>query len=227
MAITECGKGHVYDTDQYATCPYCNGDNRVIDFGQGASSGANKTVAPNMMGAGGHAQTVMGRTAAVGVGGIDAGGSKTVAPGMGGAGKKGGEEEVNKTVGVFKKSHDSLDPVVGWLVCIEGPEKGKDYRLWARINNIGRGDNNDVVIKKDNTISKENHARLAYDHKHNNFQFIPGDSTNNIYINDEPVYTPVKLSAYDIIELGTSKVVFVPLCCDKFSWDFGVKADAE
>lgn len=25
MAIQECGNGHLYDTDQYASCPYCRG----------------------------------------------------------------------------------------------------------------------------------------------------------------------------------------------------------
>ena len=84
----------------------------------------------------------------------------------------------------------------------------------------------DVSIKKDDTISKVNHAKLAYDPKHNNFQLIPGESINNIYLNEEPVYTPVKLSAYDLIEIGNSKLLFVPLCGENFNWTDGVKQEA-
>lgn len=217
MAITECGKGHVYDTDQYAACPYCNGGGNMIDFSAGgAPSDFGKTVIPSQMQQQ-PPQYQMSNPEAVNyaVNSNDAG--KTVAPE---SYRKRAEEE-NKTVGVFKKEYN-IDPVVGWLVCIDGPEKGKDYHLWAKINKIGRSDKMDVCIRKDNTISKENHARLAYDPKHNSFQLIPADSINNIYLNDEPVYTPAKLSAYDVIELGESKVVFIPLCSDRFTWENGV-----
>ena len=30
MALTECANGHLYDTDMYATCPYCNGGSNMI-----------------------------------------------------------------------------------------------------------------------------------------------------------------------------------------------------
>ena len=33
MAIQECGNGHLYDTDQYASCPYCQGGGNRINFG--------------------------------------------------------------------------------------------------------------------------------------------------------------------------------------------------
>ena len=222
MAITECGKGHVYDTDQYATCPYCNGGRNIIDFNyNGADGDIGKTVIPGQglpqepyMGA-------MGNTEAVNYAVNSNEPEKTVAPE---SYRKRSDEE-NKTVGVFKDDYN-LDPVVGWLVCIDGPEKGKDYKLWAKINTIGRSEKMDVCIKKDKTISKENHARLAYDPKHNNFQLIPADSTNNIYVNEEPVYIPVKLNAYDTVELGKSKAVFVPLCSSRFTWEDGVIAES-
>jgi pSer/pThr/pTyr-binding forkhead associated (FHA) protein len=132
------------------------------------------------------------------------------------------EEDVGKTVGVFKKSMN-LEPVVGWLVCIDGTEKGKDFRVWAKNNTIGRSEKMDVCIKGDATISRENHARLAYDEKHNKFHLIPAESTNNIYLNDEPIYVPSVLEAYDVIELGESRFIFVPLCNDRFDWKDGLK----
>ncbi len=139
---------------------------------------------------------------------------RTVAP----EGYRRRQDEQNRTVAVFQRNYH-FEPVVGWLTCIEGAEKGKAYHLWARINTIGRGEGMDVCIPSDPTISKDTHARLAYDPKHNNFQLIPGMSTNNIYLNDDPVYVPVKLSAYDRIELGNTKLLFVPLCGERFQWD--------
>lgn len=228
MAFRECGNGHVYDADQYAACPYCNGGRNMISFGgdMGATVAPeeyNATRAPQMQRMG----QQMAASAPGNAGNLNPGPvhmmpeeelSKTVAP----EDYRRRTQDKNKTVGVFKKKYD-LEPVVGWLVCIDGPEKGKDYHLWARINFIGRSETMDVCLKEDITISKENHARLAYDPKHNGFQLIPGDNTNNIYINDEPVYTPVKLSAYDAIEFGESKMVFVPFCNERFDWTSGLK----
>ena len=193
MALQECGNGHIYDTDQYASCPYCVGGNR-IDFG--ADSGVGKTVA---------ASANLGSSMGV-----------TMAPS--GYNTRPGQNDTGKTVGVFQKKM-SFEPVVGWLVCIDGPEKGKDYRIYGRNNTIGRDERMDICLKGDTSISRENHARLAYDKRHNAYHIIPADGTNAVYLNDEPVYVPMALKADDIIEIGDYKLCFVPFCNDKFTWD--------
>lgn len=203
MAIVECPRGHLYDPTINPSCPYCAGSANVIDFDQ-----PDRTAAPAGYGA---AQSAQNRTVPVGGG---TGENRTVAP----ESYRRKAEEENKTVGSFQKKYD-LDPVVGWLVCVAGSDKGKDYHLYAKINTIGRSSDNDVCIKGDSTVSRESHARLAYDPRHCAYQLIPGDSTNNIYLNDEPVYTPAKLEAYDLVELGQSKFLFIPLCGDKFKWE--------
>lgn len=78
-------------------------------------------------------------------------------------------------------------------------------------------------MKGDTTITRENHARLAYDEKHNNFHLIPAENTNNIYVNDEPTYVPIRLKSYDLIEFGDSKFVFIPFCNENFTWQDGLK----
>ena len=196
MALQECANGHLYDTDQYASCPYCQGGANVINFG-GADSSVGKTVA---------AVSPVIPASEVGA---------TVAPQA--FQKKKDESEIGKTVGVFQKKMN-FEPVVGWLVCTSGPEKGKDFRIYGKNNTIGRSEKMDICIKGDPTISRENHARLAYDEKHNAFHLIPAESTNTIYLNDEPVYVPAKLTARDIIEFGDCKLVFVPFCDDSFTW---------
>lgn len=198
MAVQECGNGHLYDTDQYASCPYCQGGGNRINFGE---SGVGKTVAVTPA-----AEMEIGAT---------------VAPA---AYAKQEKSDVGKTVGVFQKKM-SFEPVVGWLVCIEGAEKGKDYRIYGKNNTIGRSERMDICIKGDATISRENHAKLAYDEKHNAFHLIPADSTNTIYLNDEPVYVPAKLKAYDLIEFGDCKLLFVPFCGEHFTWQNGLKQE--
>ncbi len=193
MALRECENGHLYDPNQYQACPYCGNNMNMVEYG--GSSNIGKTVG-------------MGMSPEVGA---------TVAP----ASYNMRDDGIGKTVGLLKKSM-KIEPVVGWLVCIEGKDKGKDYRIEAKNNTIGRSESMDICISGDDTISRENHARLAYDVKHNAFHLVPAESTNSIYLNDEPVYIPTKLNEDDVIEFGESKFVFIPFCDDKFNWQDGI-----
>lgn len=112
-----------------------------------------------------------------------------------------------------------MDPVTGWLVCIEGPAKGRDYRIMAEKNFIGRAEDMHIQIIGDNTISRRNHAVVVYDPKKRNTILLPGDSSGLTYLNNEAVYQPAELSAYDIIEIGKSKLLFMPLCGEHFEWE--------
>jgi hypothetical protein len=111
-----------------------------------------------------------------------------------------------------------LNPVTGWLVCIEGASKGRDYRILNEKNFIGRGDGMDIQILGDNHIAKNNHAVIVYDPKKRNTMLLPGDSQGLVYVNEETVYVPVELSSYDVIEMGKSKFLFLPLCGEHFEW---------
>lgn len=197
-----CSAGHVYDADQFASCPYCNRNTRAIQFGATAApAGYGATTAPA-----GYGAAPAGRDDTIG---------QTVMPEA--IRRRMEQERDNRTVGEFKRKL-GYEPVVGWLVCVEGPEVGKDYRLFGRINSIGRAEGNDVVLAQEHTVSQKNHVRLAYDAKHNNFQLIPGEGTNVTYLNDEPLYVPQKLNAYDVLEMGATKLIFVPLCSERFRW---------
>lgn len=251
MTATECGHGHIYDSDIYASCPYCNSAQPVIQFGgpsggQGGWSAYDAGKTEPIQGGYGPSGGFGGAGGAQGNGPVPAGGVPVQAANqtvpVGGFGGQGGgasvfdsgvtqpprgyrperrADEDQKTVGDLREKL-GIEPVVGWLVCIEGPEKGKDYRLWGRINTIGRGENNDVCIKGDPSVSKENHARLGYDPKNNRFRLIPASSSNNIYLNGDVVDIPTPLRAFDVIEFGSTKLTFVPLCCERFSWSDGM-----
>lgn len=114
---------------------------------------------------------------------------------------------------------DGVDPVTAWLVCIEGPQIGRDYRILAEKNFIGRSEDMHIRIIGDNTISARNHAVIVYDPKKRNFFLLPGDASGLAYLNNEAVYTPIELAAYDVIQLGMSKFLFIPLCGIHFEWE--------
>lgn len=247
-----CSKGHLYDADLYPSCPYCNRGTHAIFFGAGGDTGRTDAPSGYRMAGGerteapsGYRGENTGRTAAPQGYGIpvqnDMG--PTVDPAHAGGHPNNSDpgktempesmrrrmqkEKENKTIGVFKKKY-GIDPVVGWLVCTEGPEKGKDYHLFSRINTIGRDEGNDVVLSGDQTISKKNNAKLGYDPRHNVFTLIPGENeTNHVYLNDQPLYIPMMLNPYDIIEMGDYKLIFIPLCSDKFRWPDEKVADKE
>lgn len=118
---------------------------------------------------------------------------------------------------------DGIEPVVGWLVCIEGVQRGKDYKIRQGKNYIGRSDEMDISIVGDNTISRKNHASIVYDPKMRKFSLLPGESGGLVYISnqvkkDEAVLTTQELSAYDVIEIGKSKFIFINLCGIHFDW---------
>ncbi|MCR4923538.1 MAG: FHA domain-containing protein [Lachnospiraceae bacterium] len=222
MAVMECPNGHLYDSDIYSECPYCSGGSQSNEILFGGAGGGTAPVAGGFGPSSGEDayKTSIGGGAGskdnykTSIGAVNMGdNNKTVAPGS----FRDAEKKSGRTEAIIERKM-GVQPVTGWIVCIEGKNKGKSYNLYDKQNTIGRNSENDVCIEGDNTISRDNHARIAYDSRHNAFTLIAKESINNIYLNNEPVYIPTKLEAFDTIELGESKFKFVPFCCDQFSW---------
>lgn len=129
-------------------------------------------------------------------------------------------DDPDKTV-PLTGAEEYAEPVTGWLVCIEGAAYGRDYKIHSGKNFIGRGDNMNIQILGDNSISRINHAAIVYDEKKRTTYLLPGDSTGLAYVDEEAVYAPVELKAYAIIEMGKSKFLFIPLCGENFEWGNG------
>ena len=105
-----------------------------------------------------------------------------------------------------------VEPVVGWLVCVEGPMRGNDYRLHAGYNYIGR-ELGDVRISGDQQISRQNHAMVAFDDADGIYYAGPSAGRNLLKVNGKTVLNAVELNL-----IGTTKLMFVPLCGEHFSW---------
>lgn len=107
----------------------------------------------------------------------------------------------------------------GWLVCIAGPEKGKDYRLHNDNNFIGRGSKNDVCIPSDATVSSEKHCVITYDREGRNFYIGLSAGASIIRLNGHPVLMTQELKSGDRIKIGQGTFLFVPLCGENFEWE--------
>jgi hypothetical protein len=119
------------------------------------------------------------------------------------------------------------EPVAGWLVCLEGPSRGKDYRLHTEKNFIGRGPNMDVILDSDNTVSRERHAVVIFDPKKKTFWALPGEASGLVYLNGDIVNSPAPMKADDVLEVGQTKLVLIPFLGDRYSWSNETTAPAE
>lgn len=128
------------------------------------------------------------------------------------------ENYSDETTPVSVGGVEGFSPVVGWLVCVDGPAEGTDYRIRAGYNYIGRGEHMDICIQGDNNIGRERHAMIAYDPQEKIYFFGPADGRSIVRKNEKMVMVPTELAAYDIVRIGSTKLMFVPLCGEHFNW---------
>ena len=118
----------------------------------------------------------------------------------------------------LRSAPEEIDPVVGWLVCIHGPERGQAYRIHSENNMVGRSQDMDICIEKDDLISRSRHTVITFDPQNNIFYVSPGEGKSLVYLNGKAALTHQELKPYDEILIGASKLLFVPFCGDKFKW---------
>lgn len=193
MNLIECPNNHFYDADKFPTCPYCN-DVSNSGFSQ-TVPGTDVTFEPTVPEIGVNSAPV-------------------VAPVV----EKASEEDTQKTLAYFEDDL-GVQPVVGWLVCVGGSHLGKDFRLIAGRNFIGRSAKMDVCLGGDSSVSREAHAIVVYEPKGNTYLIQPGTSKELSYLNDKVVLESKVIKANDVITVGSTKLMFIPCCSDKFNWD--------
>ena len=192
MAVVRCAQGHYYDDEKFSRCPFCGVS---IDFGAVSDSG--KTVALSS------AQTFA----------ADDSGDKTVS-------LKAAEQlpdDDQKTIGLYSDLRGN-DLVTGWIVCIDGPERGRDHRLFHGFNRIGRGAGMQIRIEADPSVSRSNQCAVVYDSRGNTFYLVP-EKGNQVLLNGNPLRMPAELKAGDLITIGSGVYEFVPFCREGRVWE--------
>lgn len=208
MAIRRCEAGeHTYDDTQHGSCPYCRktrlatppGGNAGMGIGNGMG---NIDIPPPMSPPPMQAKT----TPAPGAGDAQSGGGpKTRVVFGGGSGEAADFGEVM--------------PVVGWLVVINGKGRGQDLRIVPGMNHIGREKGEILLNFGDTSVSREKHARVAYDVDENTFLLSHAEGRSLTKVNGKTIMDTYELNAYDHIRMGETEMIFVPLCGQNFSWN--------
>ncbi len=142
--------------------------------------------------------------------------SKKLSSGVGALYAFDDEDEI--TIG-YAFVQQGFNPLVGWLVCVEGPMRGQDYRFYDGNNFIGRDRSMDICLQKDESITRIRHATISYDSRSAKYYYTPGTSRNIDALNDMPIFSSVELKSGDMLEIGGSKLIFVALCSEEFKWE--------
>jgi len=229
MAMVRCERGHFFDREQEGHCPHCpdsvpsEPQARLVREDDDART---RRVPPEE----GGPRTVRLRGGPEDVTVVPAPLGATPRPPPSGSGPpaaSAGSETVapKRRVwgGVPEAAPDVVSetgPVVGWLVCVEGAVRGRDFRLRSEGNFIGRGPENDVVVPGDDEISRFKHACVFFDPVRRSFVLHKGESTRkSLHLNGVSVYEPMALHAGDRVRLGTTVLCFLPFCGPDFGWD--------
>lgn len=113
-------------------------------------------------------------------------------------------------------AEDIADPVVGWLVCVDGPERGRGYSLHDGNNYVGRGAMMDVNLSN----GAEKPTVVAYDRANRAFWCGHNGGREIVRLNGTPLLATQALKAGDRIRMGQAELMLVPLCGPDFDWDW-------
>ncbi len=199
MGMINCGHGHFFNDDEHTSCPFC-GVHVTVGGSDGAEKRGTRKLGDQSTGPEPDHKNASRTRRADST-------SPRPDPGDG------------RTRAYWGGQTQDIDPVVGWLVCITGPDRGRDYRIRNGRNFVGRDPGMDIAITGDDTISRRNHAEIVYDPMSRGFFIAPGDSRGLVYQNKAPVLSPNPLQDRDLIQLGKTELMFVPLCGDGFNWE--------
>ncbi len=210
MSVTNCPNGHFYDDSLFSECPYCK-----KGIQQQVQSPGNTEFAGAMLGNNPQIPEMPNRkTRIVSVAPLDnahnahnASASNSIGP---------------KTQMYYDISKYSSDPAAGWLVCVNGPDKGKDFYVITEKTLIGRSgagsykvDLNDEKISRNSAI-----AVIVYLQDTRSFMISPVPSGNLlISVNGGFIHGPIELHDNDRIRVGDTVLVFVSFCNQHFDWD--------
>lgn len=204
--VKKCKNGHWYDPNVYHSCPHCKRDSEKLSLTLDQVEEDDRTVsiAEVDISLGQQLGQIVGDAAGSGL-------SPELFPSV-------GDTEDDKTISLGVFGVTGIQPVTGWLVCLAGEAKGRDYRLHSGRNFIGRSASMDVALIDDKTIARDKHCSLVYDPRGNDFYLLP-EGGNIVSLNDKIVEDAVKLKSDDIIILGGTKLIFVPYCKEGRLWE--------
>jgi len=133
--------------------------------------------------------------------------------------KRAQEKGFDPLAPAYEEAETPSDPVVGWLVVVKGPGKGKALGLGYGFNSIGRDAGQRVRLEfGDSQISRVNHAKLFYDPRSRKFTMTLGDGINPTYVRGDALLVPTEIKSGDRLQMGQTELLFMALCGENFDW---------
>lgn len=247
MVLIRCNNGHYYDSSKFSTCPYCNvtqeSSNVTVPFenpqrgpkmvqcAKGHYYDSSATSCPFCSNEAQAADVTVPLGQNIPIEAHEPAVQMPAAPVQDCASHQwrppesaaplntqNMPEDDNRTVSYYSRIIGS-EPVVGWLVCIKGEYFGECFKLKSGRNFIGRSPEMDIQLSMDFAVSRQKHAVIIYEPKARIFIAQPGESRELFYLNDEVVLSNATLKQSDVIMIGETKLMFIPLCGKQFSWD--------
>lgn len=195
MSLKECSHGHIFDSDLYEDCPYCQ--NLAVGISEFAPA-----FAPYPKG---HMNDAF-----------------RPADGYVYAGPQYRCDYCSDPIPGGETA--SICPV-GWLVCIEGEKRGNAYPLYEGCNVIGRSPNAEVSIP-DPRISRDGTVKIVYEGLENAFYLLVLSARNLVRLNENICLLrgeeSLLLHANDVIQIGSHKLLLIPVCTERFTWERGL-----
>ena len=206
MAMVRCDANeHHYDNSKHSSCPHC-----ISGRGNDDKTSMRPKSRPQPDRSGSEDDTFIKKPDGGGKTSPKDNGPKTVAPWQ--------RKKKDESSQELKSAYD-LAPIVGWIVIVEGLQKGRDFRIIPGINKIGRGNTNTINIDNgDSEIAREGHCLIEYDLKSGQFYLERGATST--YHNDGRVGgNGNELVLGDTIQIGSTTLKFIPFCTSDFCWE--------
>ena len=207
--VVKCKNGHWYDPNMHRTCPHCKRASEQLRLTLDDVEEDDKTVSiadvDVSLGEQLEALDILHST--------ETNGNQVQAE------IKSEQQEEDRTISFGFFGMDSEQPpVTGWLVCIQGAQRGSDFRLHSGKNFLGRSPSMDIVLADDKTVSRDKHCSVVYDPKGNHFYLAP-EKGNIVLRNGNMVERAEILQERDTLQLEETILQFIPFCQEDITWE--------
>ncbi len=105
----------------------------------------------------------------------------------------------------------------GWLVCVKGKDMGKDYRIFAGNNFVGRDYGMDIRIESDEMVSRKNHCSVVYEKRERRFYIVPME--NFVHLDGKLLNKAEEIQSGQEVTIGNTTLVFVAFCGKDRAWE--------
>ncbi len=196
MAIVKCANGHHYDADRFPECPYCiqvRERNRRLQGELEQDCGGKAYIRAEEL-------------------------KRPEMPDRASESSMRADDD-GRTIGIY--AGGMTDYVTGWLVCVEGPLIGQDFRVHHGQNWAGQRSDNDICFQGAagvRGIEERHHCCFVYDGRHGAHYLVPGTAGGMVFYKGQILTQPVKLSLGDQVRIGNCCFMFVPFCTEGRTW---------